>query len=296
LTSDEHDWLAKRFDERRPRLRAVAYRMLGSLSDADDAVQETWLRLSRTDSNTLRNFDGWLTTVVARVSLNILRARTARGEDFAGVPLPEPIVGPANGPDPEQEALLADSVGLALLVVLETLSPAERLAYVLHDMFTVSFDEIAEIMERSPDAVRQLASRARRRVQGEVAFPDVDLDRQWEVVDAFLKAAREGEFEALIGILDPGVVLKAHAGTITSTPLEVRGPDAVAEQTMVWARSETGSRRALVNGTPGLVAIRDGRAGSVAAITVRGGRVVEIAILTDPERLRQLDLTILGPE
>ncbi|HUZ81578.1 MAG TPA: sigma factor-like helix-turn-helix DNA-binding protein, partial [Gaiellaceae bacterium] len=207
--------------------------MLGSLSDADDAVQETWLRLSRADSNTLQNFDGWLTTVVARVSLNILRARAARGEDLAGVPLPEPIVGPAYGPDPEQEALLADSVGLALLVVLETLSPAERLAYVLHDMFAVPFDEIAEIMERSPDAARQLASRARRRVQGEVAFPDVDLDRQWEVVDAFLKAAREGEFEALIGILDPGVVLKAHAGTITSTPHEVRGPDAVAEQTMV---------------------------------------------------------------
>lgn len=294
MTLDERDWLAKRFDERRPRLRAVAYRMLGSLTEADDAVQETWLRLSRTDSNTLENFDGWLTTVVARVSLNILRARVARREELAGAPIPEPIVGAADSRDPEQEALLADSVGLAPLVVLEMLSPAERLAYVLHDMLTVPFDEIAEIMERSPEAARQLASRARRRVQGQVTFPDVGLDRQWEVVDAFLQAAREGSFSSLISILDPDVVLKAHAGAITSTPHEVHGPEAVAEQTMVWARNEAGSRRALVNGTPGIVGIRDGQAGSVTAITVRGGRIVEIDIFRDPERLRQLDLTILG--
>ena len=206
---DEHEFLAQQFEEHRTRLRAVAYRMLGSLSEADDAVQETWLRLSRIDSDEVENLGGWLTTVVARVSLNMLRSRRSRREEPLDVRMPEPIVDRADGTDPEHEALLADSVGLALLVVLETLNPAERLAFVLHDMFAVPFDEIAPIVDRSPEAARQLASRARRRVQGENAIPDADLDTQREVVDAFLAAAREGDFEGLLEVLDPDVVLRA---------------------------------------------------------------------------------------
>ena len=206
---DEREFLAQEFEEHRTRLRAVAYRMLGSLSEADDAVQETWLRLSRTDSDEVENLGGWLTTVVARVSLNILRSRRSRREEPLDVRMPEPIVDRADGTDPEHEALLADSVGLALLVVLETLNPAERLAFVLHDMFAVPFDEIAPIVDRSPEAARQLASRARRRVQGETAVPDADLETQREVLDAFLAAAREGDFEALVAVLDRDVVLRA---------------------------------------------------------------------------------------
>src|SRR5216110_2984104 len=208
----ERDWLAERFEEHRTHLRAVAYRMLGSVSEADDAVQEAWLRLSRSDTDEIENLGGWLTTVVARVSLNMLRSRTTRREEPLGVRLPDPIVDPADGTDPEHAALLADSVGLALLVVLETLSPAERLAFVLHDMFAVPFDEIAPIVDRSPEATRQLASRARRRVQGQRAVPDVDLDGQREVVEAFLAAAREGDFEALVAVLDPDVVVRADFG------------------------------------------------------------------------------------
>src|SRR4051794_35068531 len=209
---DERDWLAERFEENRTHLRSVAYRMLGSLSEADDAVQEAWLRLNRTDASEIENLGGWLTTVVARVSLNVLRSRNSRREQPIGVHVPEPLVDPADGTDPEHEALLADSVGLALLVVLETLSPAERLAFVLHDMFAVPYDQIAPIVDRSPDAARQLASRARRRVQGENTVTDADLGTQREVVAAFLAAAREGDFDALLAVLDPDVVLRADVG------------------------------------------------------------------------------------
>jgi RNA polymerase sigma factor (sigma-70 family) len=288
---DERDWLAERFEEQRPHLRAVAYRMLGSLSEADDAVQEAWLRLSRTDSSEVENLGGWLTTVVARVSLNMLRSRATRREEPLGVRVPDPIVDSADGTDPEHEALLADSVGLALLVVLETLNPAERLAFVLHDMFAVPFDEIAPIVERSPEATRQLASRARRRVQGERAIPDADLDRQREVVDAFLAAAREGDFDALVAILDPDVVVRADFGGGVSQ--EVRGAEAVASQAQAYSRMGLVIHRALINGVPGAVSTRDGRPFSVGAFTIRNGKIVEMDFLADPERLRRLDLTIL---
>src|ERR687898_1035615 len=206
---DERDWLAERFEEHRGRLRAVAYRMLGSVSEADDAVQEAWLRLSRSDADEIENLGGWLTTVVGRVALNMLRSRDSRREQPLGVHVPEPIVDRADGTDPEHEALIADSVGLALLVVLETLAPAERLAFVLHDMFAVPFDEIAPIIDRSPEAARQLASRARRRVRAERPVPDADLETQREVVDAFLAAARDGDFDRLVAVLDSGVVVRA---------------------------------------------------------------------------------------
>src|SRR5919106_1046672 len=226
---DERDWLAERFEEHRPRLRAVAYRMLGSLSEADDAVQEAWLRLSRSDADEIENLGAWLTTVVGRVSLNTLRSRrTRREEPLDAVHVPEPIIDRADGTDPEHEALLADSVGLALLVVLETLSPPERLAFVLHDIFGVPFDEIAPIVDRSPEAARQLASRARRRVRPERTVPDADLDTQREVVDAFLAAARNGDFERLLVVLDPDVVLRADLGA--GRIREVRGAEAVARQ------------------------------------------------------------------
>src|SRR5918995_3613746 len=208
----ERDWLGERFEEHRTRLRAVAYRMLGSLSEADDAVQETWLRLSRTDADEVENLGGWLTTVVARVSLNMLRSRRSRSEEPLDVRMPEPIVDRADGTDPEHEALLADSVGLALLVVLETLNPPERLAFVLHDIFAVPFDEIAPILDRSPDAARKLASRARRRVRPERTVPDVDLETQREILDAFVAAARDGDFDRLVALLDPEVVVRADFG------------------------------------------------------------------------------------
>src|ERR671922_509592 len=231
---DERDWLAERFEEQRTRLRAVAYRMLGSLSEADDAVQEAWLRLVRTDASEIENLGGWLTTVVARVSLNMLRSRNVRGEEPLGVRVPDPIIDSADGTDPEHEALLADSVGLALLVVLETLTPAERLAFVLHDMFAVPFEEIAPIVERSPGAARQLASRARRRVRRTAPAIDADLATQWEVVDAFLAAAREGDFDALVAVLDPDVVLRADGGAVRAgVSNEVRGARAVAGQALL---------------------------------------------------------------
>jgi RNA polymerase sigma factor (sigma-70 family) len=294
----ERDWLAQRFQEHRTRLRAVAYRMLGSLSEADDAVQEAWLRLSRADSGQVENLGGWLTTVVARVCLNMLRSRKLRREEPIGVRVPEPIVDRADGIDPEHEALLADSVGLALLVVLETLSPPERLAFVLHDMFAVPFDEIAPIVERSPEAARQLASRARRRVQGEHAVPDADLDAQREVADAFLAAARDGDFDALVAVLDPDVVLRADLGPApTAGSGEVRGAAKVARRALIYARLGMVVQPALVNGAAGAVAILNGEPFSVTGVTVRGGRIVEMDILADPERLRQLDLTSLemGP-
>jgi RNA polymerase sigma-70 factor, ECF subfamily len=289
---DERDWLTQRFEQHRTHLRAVAYRMLGSLSEADDAVQETWLRLSRTDARTVENLGGWLTTVVARVSLNMLRSRNVRREEPIGVHVPDPIVDRATGIDPEHEALLADSVGLALLVVLETLSPPERLAYVLHDVFGVPFDEIAPIVDRSPAAARQLASRARRRVQGENAVPDADLNTQREVVEAFLAAARDGDFDALLAVLDPDVVLRADLGPAGGTR-EVRGADAVAAQATGYSRLGLGVRLALVNGVVGMVTTRDGEPFSVGAVTVKERRIVAMDILADPERLRGLDLTIL---
>jgi RNA polymerase sigma-70 factor (ECF subfamily) len=288
---DERTWLAERFEGHRTHLRAVAYRMLGSLSDADDAVQEAWLRLSRSDASEIENMGGWLTTVVARVALNMLRSRKTHGEEPLGVRIPDPIVDPADGTDPEHEALLADSVGLALLVVLETLTPPERLAFVLHDMFAVPFEEIAPIVERSPQATRQLASRARRRVQGERTDPDPDLERQREVVDAFLAASREGDFDALVRVLDPDVVLHADFGE--GRTQEVRGAEAVAGQAQMYSRLGLVVHPALINGAVGAVTTRDGRPFSVGAITVRDEKIVEMDWLADPERLAQLDLTIL---
>jgi RNA polymerase sigma factor (sigma-70 family) len=289
---DEREWLVERFEEHRPRLRAVAYRMLGSLSEADDAVQEAWLRLSRADARELENLGGWLTTVVARVSLNMLRSRRVRREEPLGVQMPEPIVDRADGVDPEHEALLADSVGLALLVVLETMSPPERVAFVLHDIFAVPFDEIAPIVDRSPEAARQLASRARRRVQGENTVPDADLGTQRRVVDAFLAAAREGDFEGLLEVLDPDVVLRRDVAPLGGAG-EVRGARAVAGQALAYTRFGVLMRPALVNGAVGAVAILDGEAFAVGAFTVSGGKIVEIDILADPARLRELDLAVL---
>ena len=289
---NDQELLADQFEEHRTRLRAVAYRMLGSLSDADDAVQEAWLRLSRTDASAVENLGAWLTTVVARVSLNMLRARSSRREEAFGPYVPDPIIDPADGTDPEHEALLADSVGLALLVVLETLSPAERLAFVLHDMFAVPFTDIAGIIDRSPDAARQLASRGRRRVRGAAAPPDADLSRQWEVVEAFVAAARDGDFEALVAILDPDVVLRADGG---AGPLshEARGAETVAGRALMFSRIDLTVHRALVNGAAGMVTLRDGQPFSVAAVTVRNGRIAELDFLVDPERLAALDLTVL---
>jgi RNA polymerase sigma factor (sigma-70 family) len=288
---DENEWLAERFEEHRSRLRAVAYRMLGSLSDADDAVQEGWLRLSRADTSEVENLGAWLTTVVARVSLNMLRSRASHPEEPLGARVPDPIVDSPDGTDPEHEALLADSVGLALLVVLETLSPAERLAFVLHDTFAVPFEEIARIMDRTPAATRQLASRARRRIQGgSAAHVERDFGRQWEVVDAFLAASRAGDFEALVAVLDPDVVVRADlgAGGLRVT----RGAEAVSGQALGYARLRLDMQRALVNGSPGLVSTLDGRPFSVGDFTIRDGRIVEMTILADPERLSRLDLSL----
>src|SRR5437870_3106431 len=250
----DHDWLAERFEEKRGHLRAVAYRMLGSLSEADDAVQEAWLRLSRSDASEIENLGGWLTTVVARVCLDALRSRKSRREEPLGAHLPDPIVTREGRIDPEQEALLADSVGLALLVVLETLAPAERLAFVLHEMFDVPFEEIAAIVGRSPVAARQLASRARRRVRGVTAVPDVDLVHQREVVDAFLAAARGGDFNALLAVLDPDVVLHADGGAAApGATREVRGARLVARQALTFSRLAYPSQWVLVNGAAGIV-------------------------------------------
>jgi RNA polymerase sigma factor (sigma-70 family) len=292
---NEHELLAERFEQHRPHLRAVAYRMLGSLTEADDAVQETWLRVSRADSGGIENLRGWLTTIAARVCLNTLKARNARPEEPLGPHVPDPIVGPEDGGDPEHEVLLADSIGLALLVVLDALAPAERLAFVLHDMFAVPFDEIAPIVERSPAATRQLASRARRRVQGATPFPDVDLGGQREVVDAFLAASREGDLDALIAILDPDVVLRTDGGAaLAGGSRLVRGAPAVADQIVTFARSARGEARpALVNGAAGAVFAVRGRPFSVAGFTVRRARIVEINVLADPARLHQLDLDVL---
>ena len=291
---DEHDWLVDRFEEHRTHLRAVAYRMLGSLSEADDAVQEAWLRLSRADTSEVENLGGWLTTVVARVCLNMLRSRRTRREESLDVFVPDPIVSREDGVDPEGEALLADSVGLALLVVLETLEPAERLALVLHDMFAVPFDEIAPIVGRSPAAARQLASRARRRLQG-ATVPDTDLTGQRQVVDAFFAAARDGDFDALVAVLDPDVVLRSDGGAVRpAASVVVHGARAVAERAFSFAQLSPYVWPALVNGIAGVVVAPRGRPFSVMAFTVRNGKIVEIDALADPERLQQLDLTVLG--
>jgi RNA polymerase sigma-70 factor, ECF subfamily len=288
----DQDWLAQRFEANRSHLRGVAYRMLGSASEADDAVQEAWLRLSRTDAGEIDNLAGWLTTVVARVSLDVLRARKVRREESLEFRMPDPIVDRVDGFDPEHEALLAESVGLALLVVLETLSPPERLAFVLHDMFAVSFDEIAPIVGRSPQAARQLASRARRRVRGVDTVPDADLDTQRKVVDAFIAASREGDFEALLEVLDPDVVLRADLGPVGGT-LEIRGREAVLEQARFYSQLGLVARGVTINGVAGAVSFLEGQPFSIGAATVRGGKIVELDILADPERLRLLDLTFL---
>ncbi|MFF4352209.1 sigma-70 family RNA polymerase sigma factor [Streptomyces sp. NPDC001530] len=289
VSKAESEFLAERFEAHRSHLRAVAYRMLGSLAEADDAVQEAWLKLSRADAGRVDNLGGWLTTVVGRVCLDMLRSRRTRGEEpleEPGVRMPEPVISPVSGIDPEQEALLADSVGLALLVVLETLTPAERLAFVLHDLFAVPFEEIAPIVGRTPAASRQLASRARRRVQGGAPAPDPDLAQQREVVDAFLAAAREGDFDALVAVLDPDVVARSEGGVTA-------GAAAVASGASSFAHLARIARPALVNGAAGVVVVADGRLVSVLAFTVVHGRIAVIDILNDPERLAGLDVTVL---
>lgn len=290
---NEREWLAERFEDNRTHLRAVAYRMLGSVSEADDAVQEFWLRLSRSDPSSVENLQAWFTTGVSRVCLDMLRSRRSRREEPLGPHVPEPIIDPEDGTAPEHEALLADSVGLALLVVLETLSPAERLAFVLHDMFAVPFDEIAALLERTPPAARQLASRARRRVQG-APVPDADLATQREVVGAFLAAARDGDFDALVAVLDPDVVLRIDRGARPrGASREVRGALAVAKRGVAFSRLAPFARPALVNGAVGFVVARLGLLLGVAAFTVAHGKIVEIDLLMDPARLRELDLTDL---
>lgn len=291
---ERDDYLADRFEEHRDHLKAVAYRMLGSVPEAEDAVQESWLRLHRSDDDGIENLGGWLTTAVARVSLDMLRARQARRDDpFEEGRLPEPVVTRHEELDPEHETLLADSVGLALLVVLETLTPAERLAFVLHDMFSVPFGEISTIVGRSPEASRQLASRARRRVRGSAPVPDPDLRRQREVVDAWLAAARDGRFEDLVALLDPDVVLRADTGAGIA-PTIVRGAEAVARQAFANASRAPFALPALVNGVAGFVVARDGAPISVAAFSVADGRIVQLDILADPERLANLDLSDFG--
>ncbi|WP_433245292.1 sigma-70 family RNA polymerase sigma factor [Streptosporangium sp. CA-135522] len=291
---DEREWLAERFEEHRPHLRAVAYRMLGSASEADDAVQDTWLRLSRTDADGVENLGAWLTTVVGRVCLNVLRSRERRREDPVEAHTPDPIAGPASGADPEHEAVLADSVGLALLVVLETLSPTERLAFVLHDMFAVPFEEIAVMIDRTPATARQLASRARRRVRGQAPAPDPDLTRQRRVVEAFLAAARDGDFDALVAVLDPDVVLRADPAVgPTPVPVVLRGVHAVAGGASAAAERVRFTQPALVNGAVGLVMAPRGKLFLVLGFTITDDKITEIDIIADSDRLRDLELAVL---
>ena len=293
MTTDEHDWLAERFEEQRPHLRAVAIRMLGSVSDADDAVQEAWLRLSRSDASGIDNLGGWLTTVVARVSLDMLRSRSSRRERteaIDAVGAAESIARPANGDDPEYEALLAESLGPALLVVLGVLAPAERLAFVLHDMFAVPFEEIATILGRSPNAAKQLASRARRRVRGSALVPNADVTRQRVVVDAFLAASRTGNFEALVALLDPDVVLRADAtGVQMGSAEEVRGAQAVAG---VFSGRALAAQSALIDGTVGIVWAPGGQSKVVWDVTTVNGKIVQLDMIAVHESLAELDLVI----
>jgi len=289
------DGRAATFEVHRPHLRAVAYRMLGSLADAEDAVQEAWLRYSRAETAGVGNLGAWLTTVVARVCLNQLRSRRSRREEPLPLRLPDPIIARDAGAaaDPQQELLVADAVGLALQVVLETLRPAERVAFVLHDVFGVPFDEIAPIVGRSPTAARQLASRARRRVRGSRARPDADIDQQRRVVHAFFAAARNGDLAALLAVLDPDVVVRADFGPTSPASSELRGPQPVAESALGFSQLARHARPALVNGTPGFVVVRDGAPFAVLGFTVSGGRIVELDVVADPVRLRQLDLSVL---
>ncbi|MFK0218738.1 sigma-70 family RNA polymerase sigma factor [Streptomyces vinaceus] len=290
----EQESLARRFEEHRPHLRAVAYRMLGSLSDSEDAVQEAWLKLSRSDVSAVENLGGWLTTVVGRVCLDMLRSRTSRREDplydqDGFVRLPDPVVTGLSGIDPEREMLVADSVGIALLVVLETLSPAERLAFVLHDLFAVPFDEIAPVLGRTAASTRQLASRARRRVEGAAPTPDLDLARTREVVDAFLTAARGGDLDALVDLLDPDVVARSDGGALRPGSVR-RGATDVASNAITFARFAAAAVPVLVNGAPGALVLAEGKSLSLMAFTVRNGKIVALDILTDPQRLSRLDL------
>jgi RNA polymerase sigma factor (sigma-70 family) len=290
---DEHNILAEQFEQNRPHLRAVAYRMLGSLSEAEDAVQEGWLRLSRSDTRDVENLSGWLTTVVARVCLDMLRSRKSKNEESLDEHAPDTLAGRKDGIDPEQEALLADSVGLALLVVLETLAPAERLAFVLHDMFDLSFDEIAPIVGRSSTAARQLASRARRRVHGADIAPNPDLPRQREVVDAFLAAARGGNFEALLNVLDPDVVLRSDLNVLPpGAPTEIRGAEAVAGRAI--GGGARAAQPALINGSIGVIVAPRGRLLMVIRFTIKDRKIVEMEAVAHPERLRRFDLAILN--
>jgi RNA polymerase sigma factor (sigma-70 family) len=282
--------LARRFEEQRGHLRAVAYRMLGSLAEADDAVQEAWLRLARAGADDVINLPGWLTTVTGRICLDMLRSRTARREDPLDVRLPDPVISYDDGGDPEHEALTADAVGMALLVVLETLTPAERLAFVLHDLFGVPFSEIGPVVGRTPDAAKMLASRARRRVRSGAVGQDADLSRQREVVNAFLAAARAGDFAGLIELLDPDVVLRADLGAAASAgfvPL-IRGAAEVAGRAVMFSRPETLAQEVLVNGAAGVLSWQDGKLFAVLAFTVTGGRIAEFEVLADPERLQRL--------
>jgi RNA polymerase sigma factor (sigma-70 family) len=291
---DERDWLTQRFQEHRPRLRALAYRMLGSTSEADDALQEAWIRLSRSNAAEIDNLQAWLVTVVGRMALNMLRSRKTRGEQPLEAHLPDPIVDRAEGIDPEHEALLADSLGLALLVVLETLTPAERLAYVLHDMFSVPFEQIGAILERSPEAARQLANRGRRRIRSAHSTPhhaDAAAHQEDEVVEAFLAAARDGDFDALLAVLDPDIVERVDTGS--GTIVEVRGALNVARRAMAAASQRDGlvGRPALINGAPGWISVLDGELYAIGALTVHNGRITTMDILLDPARLSRLDPT-----
>ena len=290
---DERDWLTQRFQEHRPRLRALAYRMLGSTSEADDAVQEAWIRLSRSNAAEIDNLQAWLVTVVGRMALNMLRSRKTRGEQPLEAHLPDPIVDRAEGIDPEHEALLSDSLGVALLVVLERLTPAERLAYVLHDMFSVPFEQIGAILERSPEAARQLASRARRRIRSAHTTPHhadaaAHQEEEEEVVEAFLAAARDGDFDALLAVLDPDIVERVDKGSWTI--FEVRGALNVARRAMAAASQREGlvGRRALINGAPGWISVLDGELYAIGALTLHNGRITTMDILLDPARLARL--------
>lgn len=292
---DDQDWLARRFEQDRRRLHAVAYRMLGSASEAEDAVQEAWIRLSGSDPDEIENLSAWLTTVVSRVALNFLRSRKRRREEPMTPFFPDPIVDPVDGVDPEHEALLGDAVGLALLIVLETLTPAERVAFVLHDMFGVPFDDIAPIVDKSPQATRQLASRARRRVRAQPTASDVDVDAQYAAVQAFLAASRSGDFAALVATLDPDIVLRSDGGQIfAGLTKEVRGAEAVARQASMFARIDLDAYPILVNGAAGMLVLRNGKPFSLATLVVRNGRIAEMDFLADPERLAQLDLDAVG--
>jgi RNA polymerase sigma-70 factor (ECF subfamily) len=291
---DENQWLADRFEEHRTHLRAVAYRMLGSLTEADDAVQDAWVRVSRAEMNEVENLGGWLTTIVARVCLNMLRSRNVRREESLEARLPDPVISPEGKLGPEEEALLADSVGLALQVVLDALAPAERLAFVLHDMFDLPFEEIAPMVGRSPTAARQLASRARRRVKG-AEIPDSDLNRQRAVVDAFFLAARGGDFDALVALLHPDVVLRADFGPSHPTAsMVVRGAAAVARQARLGANPAALLHPALINGAAGVVITLDGQPHVVMAFTIVNDQVVELDIIADPERVRRVASAVLS--